>query len=477
MVDDLTASSEFALARIWLIDSGDLCEGCFLRDQCADRRACLHLFASAGRSCDSQQPQSWDRLDGAFRRLPLNVQKIGRIGATGKPLVISRVGSDGGSLMHRTWVADEHIRGFFGYPLQRDGEISGVFAVFSRVVLDETLLALLQTIAASATELVAQASRQSQLQLEIRLRTLETHESSASPAVTVRSAAARKLEAQLQLAAKYDNPVLITGKPGTDPREIARRIHDASPQKDGLFLPVEAGRFAGQLLQPDPHLASRLPAGTLLLENIDRVAPEQQQALATALDGLRPPLRPEGRRTKILASIGTGPLSGTSPGLQHKLHCLLSVLTVEIPPLCERLDDLPEFSNHILNRLQRRHNRTGVTLAADELAHLQQYSWPGNDRELELMLEQALLRLPAEETVLRNVLGTTQSGTAGKPDGPIASEEQVRQWQRENLTACLKQCHWKVYGKDGAAALMGIRPTTLVSRMKKLGIVKPHAGE
>lgn len=476
LVNELTMRSEFALARIWLIDDGDICQSCVLRDQCGDRRTCLHLVASAGRSRRSTQPQNWDRLDGAFRRLPLNVQKIGRIGATGEPLVISKVGSDGSALLHRDWVSEEHIRGFFGYPLQVNGKVHGVFAVFSRVALNETLVALLQTIASTATELIAQAALQSQLQLENQLLSL-AGTSSPAPLVSMRqSAAARKLEAQIQLAARYEGPVLIIGGSGANSREVAQRIHEAGPQRAGLLISVDGKRFCEQFLAVDSALVNRLPVGTLLLENTELIPFDQQRLLAKALASLEDSPSPSRSTTKILASIAASSHTRIGEELQHDLRCLLSVLSVEIPLLSERRDDLSELSTRILNELQLRHGRNRLVLAEDEMERMREYPWPGNDRELELTLERAVLRLPPTETVLRYVLGTTHFGLPDEPQGSIASEEQVKEWQRENLIACLEQCQWKVYGKDGAAARAGIKPTTFISRMKKFGIVRRQSG-
>ena len=473
LVNELSQRSEFALARIWLIDAGDLCTHCFLRDQCADRRACLHLVASAGCSRLPQSSQAWDRLDGTFRRLPLNVQKIGRIGATGEPLVIPRIGDDGGSLMHRQWAADEHIRGFFGYPLHVQGVISGVFAVFSRVALNELLITLLQTLANTAAEMVAQAASRSQLQLKSQFLALESEKYLGAPVVTSCSAAARKLETQIQLAARFGGAALIAGEQGTDLREVARRIHEAGSQNGHLLFAVEGSRFCEQFLDDDPFFADRLPAGTLLLENLDRVSPERQKSLANALSHMSGVSQQGHPRTKILASLSNSSAGNVTGRLQHDLHCLLSVLCVEIPPLADRRDDLCAVSHRVLGRLQQRYGRAGLRLAEDELLRMQQYAWPGNDRELELLLERALLRLPLKEMVIRNVLGTSQFGLPDDPQGAVASEDRIRHWQRENLLVCLEQCHWKIYGDDGAAARVGIKPTTLISRMKKLGIKKP----
>ena len=472
LVEDLTATNEFALARIWLIDTGDLCGSCSLRSQCADQRACLHLIASAGQSRKVENPERWNRLDGSFRRLPLHVQKIGRIGATGEPLVIRKLGNDGGALLHRDWAAAEGIRGFFGYPLQSDGKVSGVIAVFTRVPLTEAMSTMLRTVARVAEDLIARGARQSQLQLEIQLLELDREE--PPPLVSVRSTLVRRLNAQIQLAAQFDGPVLIIGETGTDRRGIARRVHDGSSFSQGGLMPVDATAFCEQILKTGPSLMGRLPPGTLLLENIERLHPEQRQHLAELLEQMGE-LHRTSRQTRILAStVMNFPVTEAEVGSLDDLDCALSVITIDVPPLRRRREDLPKIIIQYLRRIQTRYGKPTLSLAPEELRRMQQFPWPGNDRELELALERAVFSLPAGETVLRHVLEIAPSSPLDLSEVNVVNETRMRQLQRANLIACLKECGWKIYGSDGAASRLGIKPTTLVSRMKKFGIVKPE---
>ena len=119
IVDGLVAHTAVALARVWLIGAGDICETCPLHTECPDQTRCLHLAASAGVPLDGRA--DWTRLDGAFRRFPIGVRKIGRIGATGDGIFIEDVARDHDWIAHPDWVRRERISSFGGQPLVFNG--------------------------------------------------------------------------------------------------------------------------------------------------------------------------------------------------------------------------------------------------------------------------------------------------------------------------------------------------------------------
>ena len=143
VVAGLAAQPGIALARVWLIGPGDVCETCPMRRECPSQTRCLHLAASAG-SSRVRGRGGWERLDGAFRRFPLGVRKIGRIGATGLPLLIEDVQKDSTWVADPGWAREEGIRTFGGQPLVFRGEILGVLAVFNRQRCDSETFAWLR---------------------------------------------------------------------------------------------------------------------------------------------------------------------------------------------------------------------------------------------------------------------------------------------------------------------------------------------
>src|SRR5215472_5931043 len=129
VVNGLFNCEDVALARIWLIDRGDICERCPLRDECPDQTRCLHLAASQG--CSIEGDRVWDSVDGMFSRFPLNTRMIGRIGSTGKPLFIPNIKTDPRWSARTDCVEREWIVSFAGQPLVFRDEVLGVLAVFS----------------------------------------------------------------------------------------------------------------------------------------------------------------------------------------------------------------------------------------------------------------------------------------------------------------------------------------------------------
>jgi PAS domain S-box-containing protein len=136
IVRGLATEPGVALARLWLLSPGDLCETCFQRAACADQTRCLHLVASAG-SSRSSPDVDWSSLDGQYRRIPLGHRKVGEIGTAGRSILIPDDAATSEWIADKQWAAREGIRGFAGYPLVARGEILGVLGIFSRESLCE----------------------------------------------------------------------------------------------------------------------------------------------------------------------------------------------------------------------------------------------------------------------------------------------------------------------------------------------------
>ena len=134
IVQGLTAQSGVALARVWLLSAGDICDGCFRRADCANQTQCLHLVASAGAPVSSPG-EDWSFLKGQYRRIPLGHRKVGEIGKTGKSILIADNAAETEWIGRPEWARREGVRAFAGYPLVSRGEILGVLAVFSREAL------------------------------------------------------------------------------------------------------------------------------------------------------------------------------------------------------------------------------------------------------------------------------------------------------------------------------------------------------
>jgi len=156
IVRGLASQPGVALARIWLLLPGDICNSCFKRDECRDRTKCLHLVASAGTPIHSQE-RDWSLLNGHFRRLPLKTYVVGVVGATGKAILIRDVASDHLHLARPEWVHREGIRSIAAHPFISRDEVLGVLATLTREPLDERAFSWLGTFANQAAVAISNA--------------------------------------------------------------------------------------------------------------------------------------------------------------------------------------------------------------------------------------------------------------------------------------------------------------------------------
>lgn len=155
VVTGISQSRDVVLARIWLRDKGDVCATCRFRAECPDQANCLHLVASAGNSSDPKN--DYTRLDGAFRRFPLGIRKIGRVGKSGEPLLLSGMRGDEEWIADPSWMRREHVGTFAAQPLVFRGEVLGVLAIFDTGILSADDFQWLRVFADHAAVSIANA--------------------------------------------------------------------------------------------------------------------------------------------------------------------------------------------------------------------------------------------------------------------------------------------------------------------------------
>ncbi len=167
---------------------------------------------------------------------------------------------------------------------------------------------------------------------------------------------------------------------------------------------------------------------------------------------------------------------------RQDLYYRLNVFPIEMPALRERREDVALIAVHLVAEICRPNApRAACALGPDELAELEAYDWPGNVRELRNVLERAVISTPhtASRLVLPPIGAGREPPAGARSDGPtrpnrtktVVPEADVRRFEKENLLAALEATGGRVYGRGGAADLLGVKPTTLASRLKKLGIV------
>ncbi len=305
-----------------------------------------------------------------------------------------------------------------------------------------------------------------------------------------KSTALRRVLRQVETVAPTDATVLIYGETGTGKELIARAIHNLSPRRPQAFVKLncaaiptglveselfghERGAFTGAIAQRIGRfeLANH---GTVFLDEIGDLPLELQPKLLRVLQereferlGNSRTLRSDARL--IAATNGDLAAMVEAQRFRADLFYRLNVFPIHVPPLRERVEDIPLLVRHFVQHLARRMNRTIETISSDTMESLVRYQWPGNIRELENVMERAvilssgpILRVPLED--LRDRVAP------GRVNGTHRTLEEA---ERAHILATVKGTKWVLSGPRGAATRLGMNRSTLQFRMKKLGIVRP----
>jgi PAS domain S-box-containing protein len=314
------------------------------------------------------------------------------------------------------------------------------------------------------------------------------------------SAALRAALQGVAQVAVTDATVLITGETGTGKELFARAIHDRSGRREHPLIKVncaaipatlieseffghERGAFTGATQRREGRFALA-DGGTMFLDEVGELPLELQGKLLRVLqEGEFEPVG--GSRTR---KVDVRVIAATNRdldemvrrgGFRQDLYYRLSVFPLRLPPLRERGDDVVAIATAILGKLARDMGVKAPALSASDLAVLRSYAWPGNVRELRNVIERALITCTGAWLSLERVLPTavpapSPAADAQAPAGQVVlSERQMRQLERDNLEAALRQCGWRVGGADGAAELLGVSASTLKSRIRALGLERP----
>ncbi len=509
IVRQLARRPHIALARIWLIQAGDC--PCPAKDpECDSNAECLHLVASDGNSRVDEN-DDWSRTDGAFSRFAIGSRKVGWIAATGKAVEVNAIEQDSKWIARPEWAQREGILGFGGHPLLYKGEVLGVLAIFTRLRLEHEELVWMRMIADHAATAIVNARAfeeiqqlQGQLELECSYLREEVQEARAFGDIIGQSDALRSVLRQVELVAPTDANVMILGESGTGKELVAREIHKHSERHDRPLIKVNCAAISRELYESEffghakgafsgaiRDRAGRFEAadgGTLFLDEVGEIPLELQSKLLRVLqEGQYERVGEEMTRqvdVRIIAATNRDLKEEISMGrFRQDLYYRLNVFPIEVAPLRRRKGDVHLLAEHFLRLVEKRGNRKLPQLKGSDLKQLQQYDWPGNVRELQNVIERAAIisqagrlelilpqeKYPEETTALR------EPGGESSDDCEVVPDVEMRRRERHNTMAALKRCNWKIYGVGGAADILGIKPTTLSSRIKKMGIKKPSS--
>ncbi|MDP9076146.1 MAG: sigma 54-interacting response regulator [Bacteroidota bacterium] len=291
--------------------------------------------------------------------------------------------------------------------------------------------------------------------------------------------------------AKADSSVLILGESGTGKEKIAERIHSLSLRKDKPFIRIncaalptslidselfghEKGAFTGAHERKIGRF-EQAHTGTIFLDEIGELPLESQSKLLRVLQE-KEIERIGGRVTiktdvRIIAATNRDLSKEVAEGrFRLDLFYRINVFPIVMPPLRERKEDIPDLANHFLNIYVRKTGKTVRGITPQVLENMKNYHWPGNIRELENLIERNVL-LTRDDMINSMLLPTQleQPATAAQQDEVVTS---MSDGERAHIMAALKKCNGKIWGEGGAASLLNLPPTTLNSKMKKLGIRK-----
>ncbi len=427
---------------------------------------------------------------------PRQGSRAGWIAGSGLPLLTADLREDSRFLEHGPLI-QEGIRSALSVPLKAKGKVMGTLNVGSREVgrygeTDcELLLAIADQVVLAIQNMLAYeeiAALKRRLEQENLYLQEERRAEAAFADVVGESPAIQKVLASVRMVAGTDSTVLVTGETGTGKELVVRAIHGLSARKDKILVKVncaalpsgvieselfghEKGAFTGALSRRVGRfeLAS---GGTLFLDEIGDLPLELQAKLLRVLqDGEFE--RVGGTQTlkvdvRLIAATNRNLSNGVEEGrFRADLFYRLNVFPIAIPPLRERLEDVPRLTRHFALIYASKMGKPIGSIGEQVIGKLMDYGWPGNVRELQNIIERAVILSTNQQLELDESLVAPIAGTATK------SPRTLEDIERDHILAVLKSVGWRVSGERGAAKILGLKRTTLEARMNRLGISRP----
>ena len=332
----------------------------------------------------------------------------------------------------------------------------------------------------------------------------------ASVAPIGNSAAFRDVLAQIELVAPADTTVLLVGETGTGKELVARTIHEESRRRGHPFVAVncaaipdtlieselfgyEKGAFTGAFTRKAGkfELADR---GTMLLDEVGDLPAQAQAKLLRVLQEREiqrvGATKPVPINVRLIAATNRDLESCIQAGtFRPDLFYRLSVFPIYLPALRDRREDIPALVAHFVESFAQRQHKPTPAFAPGVLEQLVEYDWPGNIRELQNVIERAVILakgpvITAELIAMRKATDATPAAAMAAPaalsfpssrESPPSNVVPFSEAERRAIVRALELTGWRISGSGGAAELLGLKPTTLHAKMKKLGVRRPSA--
>jgi formate hydrogenlyase transcriptional activator len=430
--------------------------------------------------------------------VPLEGSIAGSAFRSRRPLVLDHAAMEGYDSPTSRLLRDEGVRSVISMPLITHDRALGTLSLASLrdaafqqgdvdllvQVAGQVAIAVENALAFQEIAELRNKLAQEKLYLEDEIRSEMNFEE-----IVGESPSLRAVLKQVETVAPTDSAVLIQGETGTGKELIARAIHNLSPRRERTFVKVNCAAIPAGLLESELFghergaftgaIAQRIGrfelahGGTIFLDEVGdiplelqpkllRVLQEQEFERLGSVRTIRADARLVAATNRDLAEMVA------ARTFRSDLYYRLRVFPLVMPPLRERQEDIPTLVRYFVQKYARRMNRAVETIPSETLDLLVRYSWPGNIRELENLIERAVIVSPGP--VLRVPLGELKL-PAETVTGDLLTLEAA---EREHILKALQATKWVLSGPRGAAAKLGMKRTTLQSRMQKLGVSRDH---
>jgi formate hydrogenlyase transcriptional activator len=505
---DLVEQADMVVSAIWLYTTEDQCPVCREAGQTGldDGKPGIHVSAQFGNQGEDAERR--------HHRLPPGYGLPGRVLVSRAPIHIrnadqvlqryradrnsvAELGGDGGEPdIELQWALELGVRSAAAYPLIVQGdEFVGVLGVLTRRDIDEEEFAHLGILAQQAAISIRSAQifeENKQLRDRLLVENAYLREEIRSEAgfseIVGDSRALRALLNEIRQVAVTDSTVLLLGETGTGKELIARAIHQLSPRRERPLIKVNCGAIAANLVESELFghergaftgaLQRRVGRfelannGTLFLDEIGELPAESQTRLLRVLQeqefervGGSQPIRVD---VRLIAATNRDLEREVAAGrFRSDLFYRLNVFPARVPPLRERREDIPHLVNHFIAHQQRRLGKPLEGVSKEGMDRLRRYSWPGNIRELQNVVERACVLAGGPVVSISDELA----------EGPAAQSAGDRiltlaEAEKHHIRRALEASGGTIGGAGGAAVMLGVNPNTLRSRMEKLGLLQ-----
>jgi formate hydrogenlyase transcriptional activator len=427
--------------------------------------------------------------------VPLDGSMTGKAFRTRQPMVFDRAGMDEFDSPSSRLMRAEGVRSVVCMPLITHDRVLGTLSLASLrdaafqqgdvdllvQVAGQVAIAVENAMAFQEIAVLKNKLAQEKLYLEDEIRSEMSFDEIVGECSSLRA-----VLKQVEKVAPTDSTVLITGETGTGKELIARAIHNLSPRRERTFIKVNCAAIPAGLLESELFghergaftgaIAQRIGrfelahGGTIFLDEVGDIPLELQPKLLRVLQEQEFERLGSTRTTRVdvrLVGATNRDLGEmvAARSFRSDLYYRLRVFPLHMPPLRERQEDIPALVRYFVEKHARRMNRKVETISAETLDLLVRYPWPGNIRELENLIERAVIVSPGPE--LRVPLSEIKS-----PSEPVGDSLTLRAAERDHILRALDATKWVLAGPRGAAARLGMKRTTLQSKMRKLGVVK-----